>query len=264
MELITVDKELCRRDGICLAACPVGCIEADAEGYPVPVNESSCMGCGHCVAICPFGALDNSRAPMADCLPAPRERATLPALAGLMKFRRSVREFKDQAVPRETLAGLLDIARFAPTAVNTQQVSYLVLADPAKTKTLAGGVAEWMRANIQARPYFARFVEQWDLGNDRILRGAPHVVVACGHADNQWGDVDCSIALSYLELAAAAGGLGVCWAGLLHRALVDTPELAASIGLPKDRKVCGALMLGVPKYKYSLVPPRNSAPVNWL
>ncbi len=264
MELITVDKEMCKRDGICMAACPTGCIEADAEGYPVPASGAHCLGCGHCVAICPFGALDNARTPMRDCLPAPRERAALPALAGLMQFRRSVREYKDQAVPRETLEGLLDIARFAPTAVNTQQVSYIVSLDPDKTRGLVGGVAEWMRANISERPYFARFVEEWDRGQDRILRGAPHVVVALADAQNDWGDVDCSIALTYLELAAAAAGLGVCWAGLLHRALLASPELAAAIGVPSGKKVCGALMLGVPKYKYTLVPPRNPAPVSWL
>ena len=260
MELITVDKELCRRDGICMAACPVGCIIADAEGYPVPVNEANCMGCGHCVAICPHGALDNVRAPMADCLPAPRERATLPALAGLMKFRRSVREYKDQAVPRETLDALLDIARFAPTAVNTQQVSYLVLADPARTRALGEAITQWM----QSVPGMERYAKRAQDNKDFVMRGAPHVVVALGHADNSWGVTDSSIALSYLELAAAADGLGVCWAGIVHRALENSPELAASIGVPADKKVCGALMLGVPKYKYSLVPPRNPAPVSWL
>ncbi|MBU1042376.1 MAG: nitroreductase family protein [Proteobacteria bacterium] len=264
MELLTVDKEMCRRDGICMAACPIGCITADAEGYPVPVNEATCIGCGHCVAICPHGALENSRVPMADFLPAPRERADFPAVAGLMKFRRSVRTYKDQAVPRETLAELLDVARFAPTAVNTQQISYIVTQAPGKTRGLVGGVAEWMRANIQVRPYFARFVTEWDSGRDRILRGAPHVVVALGDANNDWGDTDSAIALTYLELAAAAHGLGVCWAGLLHRALTNSPELAASIGVPANKKVCGALMLGVPKFKYSLVPPRNPAPVSWL
>lgn len=264
MELITVDKEMCRRDGICMAACPTGCIKADDEGYPIPANEAACIGCGHCVAICPHGALENSRVPMADFTPPARERADLPAVAGLMKFRRSVRTFKDQAVPRETLAELLDIARFAPTAVNTQQISYIVTLDPDKTRGLVDGVAEWMRANISERPYFTRFVEEWDRGQDRILRGAPHVVVALGDANNDWGLTDAAIALSYLELAAAAQGLGVCWAGLLQRALANNPELAASIGVPAGKSICGALMLGVPKYKYSLVPPRNPAKVSWL
>lgn len=260
MELINVDKEMCRRDGICIAACPVGCITADAEGYPVPVNESNCFGCGHCVAICPHGALDNSRAPMADCLPVPRERAALPALAGLMKFRRSVREFKDQAVPRETLAGLLDIARFAPTARHTQQVSYIVLADPAKTKVLAEAITQWMQS-VPGMERYAKFAAD---NKDFVMRGAPHVVVALGDAGNDWGLTDTAIALTYLELAAAADGLGVCWAGIVHKALENSPELAASLGVPKDKKVCGALMLGVPKFKYSLVPPRNAAPVSWL
>ncbi|MDR3641201.1 MAG: nitroreductase family protein [Humidesulfovibrio sp.] len=260
MELICVDREMCRRDGICIEACPLGSIKADADGYPVPVDEAVCIACGQCVAICPHGALQNNLVPMADFLPAPRERATFAATAGLMKARRSVRAFKDTAVPRETLAELLDIARFAPTAKNTQQISYIVTADPARTRTLSGNIAKWMLP----MPGMERYARLHENGHDFVMRGAPHVIIALADADSDWGLTDAAIALSYLELAAAAHGLGVCWAGIVHRALAGNPELAASIGVPQDKKVCGALMIGQPKYRYALVPPRNPAPVSWL
>lgn len=260
MELITVDRESCRRDGICISACPIGCIKADADGYPVPANAENCINCGHCVAICPHGAMSHSRLSIADFTPPPREHAGFQALEGLMKTRRSVRQYKDQAVPRETLAELLNMARIAPTAKNTQQLSYIVVEDLAKTRALAAKVVEWMRPN----PDLARYVGMWDNGQDCILRGAPHVVVALGDAQNDWGTVDASIALTYLELAAAAHGLGACWAGLLHRALLHSPEIAAFIGVPAGRSVCGALMLGQPKLRYALVPPRNPVQVSWV
>lgn len=264
MDLITADRLLCKRDGLCATVCPMGTIVMDEAGYPRAAEGAPCIRCGHCLAVCPKGALRHAELSMEDCDPAPEKLPTLPELSGLMRFRRSVRLYKDRPVPRETLAGLLDIARHAPTAVNTQQVSYIVTADPAKTRALAAGVAEWMRANIHVRPYFARFVEEWDRGNDRILRGAPHVVVALADAQNDWGEVDCTIALSYLELAAAAAGLGVCWAGILQRALAGDPALAASLGVPPDKRPCGALMLGEPKHRYARIPPRNAAQVRWV
>jgi len=260
MDLISIDKESCRRDGVCIKACPLGSIVADADGYPAAGPNADCIQCGHCVAICPHGALQNNRLPMADFLPAPQERASFEATAGLMKHRRSVRQFKSQPVPRETLAALLDIARFAPTAKNTQQISYIITSDPTRTKTLGAAIAEMMLP----LPGMERYAKLHAAGEDFVMRGAPHLIVALGDANNDWGLTDAAIALSYLELAAAAHGLGVCWGGIVQRALTMNAELAASIGVPTGKAVYGALMLGVPKHRYALVPPRNAARVSWL
>jgi len=245
MNLITVDKESCRRDGVCIAACPLGSIVADAEGYPVAPKDADCIQCGHCVAICPHGALQNNRLPMADFLPAPRGRASFEATAGLMRHRRSVRQYKAQPVPRETLAELLDVARYAPTAKNTQQISYIVLENPETTKALGKAIAAW----ALPLPGMERYAKLHAAGGDFVMRGAPHLVVALADANNEWGLTDAGIALSYLELAAAAHGLGACWAGIVQRALTKNAELAASIGVPADKAVYGALMLGQPKLR---------------
>lgn len=260
MELISVDTELCRRDGICIQACPLGCIEADADGFPTTVKDAVCIQCGHCVAICPHGALGNALTPIEGYTPAPRQRADFPALAGLAKSRRSVREFKNQSIPQETLAELLDIARYAPTAKNTQQLSYIVLMDPARTKALGAEIGR----RIASSPGLERYAGLLESGVDFVMRGAPHLVIALADAASDWGLTDAGIALSYLELAAAAKGLGVCWAGIVHRGLELSPDLAGSLGMSANKKVCGALMLGVPKYRYTLVPPRNAAPVCWV
>lgn len=260
MELISVDKENCRRDGICMAACPIGVIETDADGFPVPAHPENCIDCGHCVAICPHGALSHSRLPVSDFIPVPRERAALPELVNLMKARRSVRQYKDEALPRETLASLIDIARIAPTAKNTQQISYIVLEDPAKTRALGKAIAAW----ISAVPGMERYARLGEGGRDFVMRGAPHVIIALGDADNDWRETDAGIALSYVELAAAAQGLGVCWAGIVHRALANNSDIAAMVGVPEGRAVCGALMIGTPKLRYALVPPRNAAKVSWV
>lgn len=260
MDLFTIDREMCRRDGICIESCPTGCLEADADGYPVETANATCIGCGHCAAICPHGALQNNRLPMQDFLPAPKARADFAPTVALMKARRSVREFKDKPVDRALLEELLDVARFAPTAKNTQQIGYIVTLDPARTKALAGAIAAWMLP----MPGMERYAGLHAAGQDFVMRGAPHVIIALADAGSDWALTDAGIALSYLELAAAAHGLGVCWAGIVHRALAKNPEFAASVGLPAGKEVAGALMIGHPKYRYSLVPPRNPAPVNWL
>jgi nitroreductase len=86
------------------------------------------------------------------------------------------------------------------------------------------------------------------------------------HADkeNLWAPVDCAIALTYLELAAKAHGLGSCWAGLLTRAVGLYAPAAEFLNLPDSNKVYGAVMLGYPKYRYQRIPKRNDIKVKWL
>jgi nitroreductase len=111
--------------------------------------------------------------------------------------------------------------------------------------------------------YFA-MLARWESGYDFVLRGAPTVVVACAPVEYGWGKQDCAIALTFLELAAEARGLGVCWAGFLTRVAADHAPLRQALSVPEGYAVCGGLMLGEPKYKYRLVPPRKPLSVQWL
>jgi nitroreductase/NAD-dependent dihydropyrimidine dehydrogenase PreA subunit len=260
MNLITVDTAACKRDGMCSEVCPVGCIEIDAEGFPREAPDADCIACGHCVAVCPHGALANSKVVAGACRPVPKKLPSGEAVQGLLLSRRSVRAYKDRPVAAETLAGLLETARFAPTASNSQKVYWIACADPAKTRGVASLGAEWLRGS----KYRNKLVDMWDQGQDVVMRGAPAFVAAYSPADYAWGAVDCSIALSYLELAAAAQGLGTCWAGLLTRAAQANPVLAGKLGIPEGHTLHGGLMLGYPKYRYRLIPPRNEAQVHWM
>ena len=71
------------------------------------------------------------------------------------------------------------------------------------------------------------------------------------------------IALSYLELAAAARGLGACWAGYLQIASVH-PRVQATLRLPVGDAIAGAMMLGKSQVKYHRIPPRKALEVTWL
>lgn len=271
MSLFTIDRDKCTGDGICAAVCPVGIIKAPEKGSypePVPGAERICIECGHCLAVCPQGALalesmKEKEIPGFDpgLLPSPEQ------LELAMRARRSVRLYQDKPVPRDLLAKLIAVARYAPSGHNSQPVHWLVIENPDEVQRLAGLVIDWMRLMDKENPAQAgtiglgKLVEGWDKGKDLICRSAPHLVIA--HAASTMGLSACAIALTYLELAAFANGLGACWAGFLHWAATSYPPLQQALALPEGHQCCGALMIGYPKFRYHRIPARKEPPVTW-
>lgn len=133
-------------------------------------------------------------------------------LLELMKNRYSVRKYKSDEVEEEKLNGVLEAARLAPTAVNKQPFQLIVI----RTKC---------REDELHRIYPAKwFVE------------APLVICACTQADDGWtrrdgknySEVDTTIAMDHLILAAANLGLGTCWIAAFNlkaaREVLDIPD----------------------------------------
>ena len=81
--------------------------------------------------------------------------------------------------------------------------------------------------------------------------------------DNNNGMVDLTLALSYLELAAPALGLGTCWAGLLQGAMLYWKPLKEVVGLPDGHTHHYPMMLGYPKMKYFRLPERKLPHIQW-
>ncbi|HUD74633.1 MAG TPA: nitroreductase family protein [Terracidiphilus sp.] len=260
MNQITVDTNLCKRDGACAAVCPSRTLILNKEGFPEEVVGGNCILCGHCVAVCAYDALTHTGLPQEAFLPASKKLPAPAVIDSFLMSRRSVREFKDRSIATETLKALLDVARRAPTASNSQKLHWIVAGDGAKVHALSAEVMNWMRTSDISPERLA----QWDSGYDFVLRGAPTLVVACAPEDYGWGKQDSAIALTFLELAAEARGLGVCWAGYLTRVAAVHAPLRQALAVPEGYAVCGGLMLGERKYPYRRVPPRKPLSVQWL
>ena len=112
--------------------------------------------------------------------------------------RYSVRHFSDTPVPQELIDSILEAAKLAPTAVNSQpQMIYLLRSKEAIEKA------------------------------NRIspcIYGAPQVFLVCyddnrvcqrGDSDN-YGDIDCSIVITHMLLEAKDLGLGSCPVGYFN------------------------------------------------
>jgi len=258
MSQITVDESRCKRDGACVAVCPTRALALNAEGYPEEVPESRCILCGHCVAVCACDALMHAELAAEEFLPMPAELPAPAMMDGFLASRRSVREFKDRPVGREVMEALLDVARRAPTAKNTQKLHWIVIEGREKIQALSQETV-----NVIGPKITPALLQQWKEGYDIVLRGAPTVVVVCAPTDYEWGKEDGAIALTYMELAAEARGIGACWTGLLAHAAAAHEPLNRLLSVPEEYVVCGGLMLGEGKYHYKHIPPRSPVSVQW-
>ena len=263
MDFLRVDSASCAKDGLCVTVCPCLILESGPDMLPRvrPGAAGRCIKCGHCVAMCPRDAISHAGLPgEVESLAAWRDRVVPESLDIMLKSRRSQRQFKSEPLDQAAIAALLHTARYAPTATNSQLVTWIVSQDPKRTRDLAQRSLECLLAD----PYALRMFGGRKPQKDVILHGAPHVVVAMAPADYPWGLTDCSTALAYLELTASAHGYGTCWVGLFLMALRRDPRLVEALGVPTGLTVHGAVILGRPQLGYCSIPPRGIAVTTWL
>jgi nitroreductase/NAD-dependent dihydropyrimidine dehydrogenase PreA subunit len=271
MATILVDQDLCTRCGICSIVCPMSIIgPADENTLPVVQDGKAgmCIRCGHCEVSCPSAAL------LLNYLP--DEKLSLPAGLGIlspedlgvyMKKRRSVRHFTRQTVEKETIAEILEIARFAPSGGNRQQVQWQVVYNPGDVRKIAGLTIDWMKTLIKSdhpmSGYVPMLIGAWERGHDVICRDAPHLLVPNIPGGNPTAVVDGIIALTYVDIAAPAFGIGTCWAGFVAAASKEYPPLKTLLDLPEGRTVAYVMMFGYPEYPVHGIPRRNPVQVTW-
>ena len=274
MGLFSIDKDKCVQAGFCAEECPTGLVRMDGpDKYPTPLEgkEHFCVECGHCVAVCPHDAITLDAMPLDDFALIREDLVVSPEQAEqFIKSRRSIRSYKNKPVERQTLARLVDGARFAPSGHNMQPVEWVVLASRESVIQLVELVVEWSRLEAEKDSEVARelnapgLIRAWERGKDVICRGAPHLVAAHAAKSAITPELDSVIALSHLELLAHGFGLGACWAGYVLFAARNHPPILEFLSIPKDHDLHGALMLGRPKYKYHRIPPRREAGITWI
>jgi len=157
-------------------------------------------------------------------------------LLELIRSRYSVRKYTDQPVEQEKLDLILQAARLAPSASNTQPWNFYVVKDKEKIKALSGEMP------IGTKLIINRFIAQ-----------APVVIVAtAGSVDllhkvasylvnKRWYYIDVAIALEHMVLSAWEQGIGSCWIGWF-----DEKKIKKLLAIPGGQEVIALLTLGYP------------------
>lgn len=288
---IVVDHEVCRRCGQCVEACIHMKLEQPDKSAPPRVAEDmDCIACGHCVAVCPTGALSHSAFGNGSIRPLNLEiLPTADQMMEALRARRSYRKFKDERIPREVLEQVIEAARLAPSAHNTQTTSFVVVEDPEMLKRVVDltlrfldGMAKYFRHPIKGRiarlmggdqvrgvmpmiPVFEGVVQLAKDGGDLpMLLEAPAWIVFHSAKDAGYGKVNASVAMQNAMLMADRLGLGTFYTGFLLVPTMRGFSMHDLLGLDHDQEIHGALAVGVPRLEYKKWPSKKPANVRWI
>lgn len=159
-----------------------------------------------------------------------------PTLMSLMAERFSCRNYDaTRPVDHDLLRAVLDAARIAPSACNRQPWQFLVIDSAEGKEAIA-----------------AAYSREW-------IRTAATFIIAIGNHDEAWHradgkdhtDVDLSIAVEHICLAATALGLGTCWV-----CNFDAPAIRSAFGIADPLEPIAIIPIGYPAAD-AVVPVKN-------
>ncbi|HCW54655.1 MAG TPA: nitroreductase [Clostridium sp.] len=270
-----VDRDKCIACMQCIKDCPTGDIYLkDGKAH---VKNEACIKCGHCVAICPVKAVATDDYDMDEVLEFDKETFEIPAerLLNYIKFRRSVRRFKNKPVEKEKIEKIIEAGRFTQTGTNSQDVSYIVVSDKLdelkemtyeilnkKGQHILDNMSPELKpleryANLWTKMYLAH---KGDPGkHDRLFFNAPVIIIVTAK-----NELNGALASSNMELMVDTLGLGTFFNGFFQVAAKDNKEIMDFLNIKDGRKLVTCMVIGYPNVVYKRTVPRKKADITWL
>jgi len=141
-----------------------------------------------------------------------------------IRKRYSCRAYQEKSIEPEKLDVILEAARLAPSAKNTQDWRFVVVT---------GKETKRQVAETTNRP--------------QVFQKAGAIIAACSNSDyimqcgQAIGPIDVAIALEHICLQATELGLGTCWIGSF-----DPKKVRRILGIPDDIVIVELMAVGYP------------------
>lgn len=283
---IGVDETSCIRCGKCVRVCPSQIFVQESKGSIVHTEHiDNCIGCGHCAAVCPTGSVRHSDFPKErvhaidyDHLPSP-EQVML-----LCKARRSNRALSSKPVPKKKLETIIEAAHRAPTATNSQSVSFTTVTSPEELQWIGDftiGIFDGLLKMLNNRivrpilkpflpdvykyvPFFLHLKEEHKAGKDPILRKATAVVIIHTPKDDRFGCENANLAYENGSLMAESLGISQVYMGFVLTAIRQDKKRLFEKHFGITGKVEAIMALGVPSFRYPNYIDRKGAEIKWF
>ncbi len=276
-------EDKCNCCMLCVKDCATG-VWRDVDNTPTVAAPELCNRCAHCVAVCPRGAIKHDALDAEQVRRADKKTISPEAYREIAISRRSVRHYKDKAVPKKTIEKIIDLARYSPTASNDQNVKYIVVSDKKALQKISKRIYGFGdRIYGWSKSGFGKFVlkatgnannrylnlmdytgEQTKAGRDYILHNAPALILLHAPKKAKFGCDNCNIAATNIINYAHSMGLGACYIGFLTLALRYSKTLRRRLNIPEHRRVYVSLVMGYPAYTHAFTVSRKKPDVQWI
>ncbi|MBQ4345083.1 MAG: nitroreductase family protein [Muribaculaceae bacterium] len=151
--------------------------------------------------------------------------------------RYSCRSYSDQPVTRELLIEVIEAAHLAPSACNKQPWLFIIPNNDQERQAVV------------------------ECYNREWIKTAPEFIIACGSNNEAWHrasdgkdhtDVDVSIAIEHICLAATAAGLGTCWV-----CNFDVKLLRTRFNIPDELTPIAIIPIGYPSEGNNIISKKR-------
>ena len=159
----------------------------------------------------------------------------------LVEKRRAIRKYKNFDIPDDDLKKILNAARLAPSAENSQPWRFILVKNQTTKELLAKPSTQSFVANANAII---------------VVLGDPRV--SCCPTAQTWITRDPMIAAEHLVLAATALGYGTCWiANYESRPKEWIAEVKSTLKIPEEIPIVVLVAIGVPDEKPAPRPRKS-------
>lgn len=289
----TINSETCNKCYLCIAVCPYKIFEKDQseQVFLNPDKIGFCAKCGHCMAICKSKSITiEGLSYEKNFYELRKSDISSDNFINFLANRRSIRNFKDKAIPKEILQQIIDATSFAPYGVTPKNLMITIVQNKEIMERAVqlmskfyDDLVKWIKNPI-SRYMIKRGINQETFntithhivpaaktghyntksGNDNISRSASVIMIFHANKGAEEHTHNALICVTYAMLTAHSFGLGTTIIGLIPPAINKVKELKELFQIPEENEAVVSLILGYPKYKYKRTIKRESREINWI
>jgi nitroreductase len=167
-----------------------------------------------------------------------RDLEKMKTVLEVIKARKSIRSYKDKALPKDVVNSIMEAAMHAPTARNMQELEYKVITN----KTLIGKLSEGIAKAMQSEGLPLKGPPG---AKPNFFFSAPLLILVTAPKDNFWAMGDAGLAAQNIMLYATSIDLGSVFIGTA-RMIEKDKTLMKSLHIADNMSIVAAVICGYP------------------
>ncbi|MBC8570572.1 nitroreductase family protein [Zongyangia hominis] len=251
---VVIDTGRCIGCGLCGKVCAAHNIEINNQKAGTILED--CILCGQCAAVCPKEAISLVGCGTGQVEKTEDIRLNPEDVLNVIRFRRSIRSFREKEIPREVIEQILEAGRLTHTAKNMQDVSFVVLEkEKDRIEQMAVKVFKAVKPVADVLSPMARNNQ---IDDHFFFFHAQSVIVIL--AKDKTNGI---LAAQNMEFVAEANGLGMLYSGFFTMAANASRKIKKAIGIPKGKRVAMTLVIGYPNMKFLRSTPHKELDIRY-